>query len=96
MDEGKNFTNDKKLRLKLVLDESTDESNRSELSLIFRIVNNVVIENYLLDLMQLQRYDTKTIFKRFETNLREVELKYNESNSPGWMDAQQCQVNTMV
>ena len=32
--------------LTLMLDESTDESNRSELCLIFRIVNNGVRENY--------------------------------------------------
>ena len=46
-----------------MLDESTDKSNRSELSLIFRIVNSGVIENHFLDLMQLQRCDTETIFK---------------------------------
>ena len=55
----------------LMLDESTDESNRSELSHIFRIVNNEIIENHFLDLMQLQRCDAETIFKSFETNLRD-------------------------
>ena len=55
--------------LTLMLDESTVESNHSELSAIFRIVNNRVIENHFLDLMQLQRCDIEAIFESFKTNL---------------------------
>ena len=55
--------------LTVMLDESLDESNCAELSLIFRIVHNGIIENHFLDLMQLQRCDIETIFRSFETNL---------------------------
>ena len=57
-----NWTREKTLQmikrcdyLTLMLDESTNESNHSEFSLIFRIVNNGVTENHFLYLMQLQR-----------------------------------------
>ena len=92
MDEGKKTLQTIKScdYLTLMLDESTDESNRSELSLIFRIVNNGVIEKQFLDLMQLQRCDAEVSKLTYVT----VELKYNQSDSPGWMDAQPCQVNT--
>ena len=55
--------------LTLMLGESIDETNRSELSHIFRIASNGAIENHFLDLMQLQRCEAETIFKSFETNL---------------------------
>ena len=80
-----------------MLDESLDESNCTELSLIFRIVHNGIIENHFLDLMQLQRCDIETIFLEFsKLTYVTVEFKYNESDLPGWMDAQPCQVNTMA
>ena len=47
----------------LLLDESTDEANRSELSLIVRMIKDGKIENHFLDLLQLNRGDTETIFE---------------------------------
>ena len=47
----------------LLLDESTDNANRSELSLIARIVDeNGCIQNHFLSLIQLPRCDANTIF----------------------------------
>ena len=47
----------------LLLDESTDNANRSELSLIARIVDeDVCIQNHFLTLIQLQRCDALSIF----------------------------------
>ena len=48
-------------RFTLLLDESTDEANRSELSLIARIVRNGQIENHFLDLLQLKTCDARSI-----------------------------------
>ena len=47
----------------LLLDESTDEANRSELSLIVRMIRDGKIENHFLDLLQLNRGDAETIFE---------------------------------
>ena len=47
----------------LLLDESTDEANRSELSLIVRMIKDGKIENHFLDLLQLNRGDAETIFE---------------------------------
>ena len=49
--------------LTLLLDKSTDEANRSELSLIARMIKDGKIENHFLDLLQLNRGDAKTIFE---------------------------------
>ena len=46
----------------LLLDESTDESNRSELYLQVRIVKEGKIQNYFLQLLQLRQGDVLTIF----------------------------------
>ena len=47
----------------LLLDESTDETNRSELCLQVRIVKEGEIQNRFLDLLQLRRGDALTIFE---------------------------------
>ena len=47
----------------LLLEESRDESNRSELSLIARRVKEGVIQNHFLDLLQLCRCHTNSIFE---------------------------------
>ena len=47
----------------ILLDESTDDANRSELALIARIVDEKgVVQNHFLTLIQLQRCDALTIF----------------------------------
>ena len=57
--------------LTILMDESTDESNRSQLSVICRVVKNAKVENYFLDLLNLSRCDAETIFHRIESFLRE-------------------------
>ena len=47
----------------LLLDESTDESNRSALCLQVRIVKEGENQNHFLDLLQLRRGDALTIFE---------------------------------
>ena len=79
-----------------MLDESTDESNRSELSLISRIVNNWIIEKHLLDLIQLQRIDAETFFKSFKTNLCDSGVEIPRIKFTRWMDAQPGEMNTMA
>ena len=69
--------------LTIMLDESTDESNRSELSLIARIVNNGSIENHFLDLKHLTRCDASSIFTTVETYLREKEIEINRVKFAG-------------
>ena len=46
----------------IMLDESTDTSNWSEMLLIVHILQNSMIENHFLDLVHLRRYDVETIF----------------------------------
>ena len=53
----------------IMLDESTDESNQSEMSLTVQILQNSMIESHILDLVQLRRCDAKTIFSEVETYL---------------------------
>ena len=55
----------------LLLDESTDEANRSELLLIVRMIKDGKIENHFLDLLQLDRGDAETIFESVSDCLRE-------------------------
>ena len=50
----------------LLLDEASDESNRSELSLIARVVENGDIRYHFLGLLQLRRCDAATIFQTVE------------------------------
>ena len=46
----------------LLLEESTDESNRSEVYLQVRIVKEGKIQNHLLELLQLRQGNVLTIF----------------------------------
>ena len=58
----------------LLLDESTNESNHSELSLIARVVREGKIENHFLYLLQLNRCDTETIFNVIQTFLNKENI----------------------
>ena len=58
----------------LLLDESTDEANRSELLLIVRIIKDGKIEIHFLDLLQLNHEDAEMIFESVSDWLRENEL----------------------
>ena len=55
----------------ILMDESTNESNRSQLSVICRVVKNAKVENYLLDLLNLSCCDNETIFHRIKSFLQE-------------------------
>ena len=57
----------------LLLDESTDESNRSELSLFARIVKNGKAVNHFLDLLHLSRCDAQSIFTKVFEFLQDEE-----------------------
>ena len=61
MKEHENYT--------LLLDEATDESNRSELSLIARVVESGEVHNLFLSLLELCRCDAESIFKTVEAFL---------------------------
>ena len=61
MKEHENYT--------LLLDEATDESNRSELSLIARVVESGEVHNLFLSLFGLCRCDAESIFKTVEAFL---------------------------
>ena len=61
----------------LLLDEATDESNRSELSLIARVVENSEIKNHFLSLLELWRGDTESVFKTVGFH-GQRKLKYEE------------------
>ena len=67
----------------LLLDESTDEANRSELSLIVRMIKDGKIENHFLDLLQLNRGDAETIFESVSDCLRENELDIKRTRFAG-------------
>ena len=60
----------------VLMDESTDDGNRSQLSLICRIVEKSTgtIENRFLDLLNLSRCDDETIFRRVESFLEDKKL----------------------
>ena len=63
----KNFT--------ILLDESTDDANRSELALIARIVDEKgVVQNHFLTLIQLQRCDALSIFTAVYDYLKKNEI----------------------
>ena len=53
----------------LLLDEATDESNRSELSLIARIVESGEVHNLFLSLLELWRSDAESVFKTIDAFL---------------------------
>ena len=61
----------------LLLDESTDEANGSELSLIARMIKDGKIKNHFLDLLQLNRGDAVSDF------LRENELDIKRTRFAG-------------
>ena len=61
MKEHENYT--------LLLDEATDESNRSELSLIARVVESGEVHNLFLSLLELHRCNAKSNFKTVEAFL---------------------------
>ena len=61
MKEHENYT--------LLLDEATDESNRSELSLIVRIVESCEVHNLVLSLLELCRSEAESIFKAVDAFL---------------------------
>ena len=67
----------------LLLGESTDEANRSELSLIIRMIKDGKIENHFLDLLQLNRGDAETIFESVSDCLRENELDIKRTRFAG-------------
>ena len=67
----------------LLLDESTDEANRSELSLIVRMIKDGKTENHFPDLLQLNRGDTETIFESVSDCLRENELDIKRTRFAG-------------
>ena len=61
MKEHENYT--------LILDEAIDESNRSELSIIVRIVESDEVHNLVLSLLELCRSDVESIFKAVDAFL---------------------------
>ena len=54
----------------LLLDEATDESNRAELSLIARVIENGEVQNKFLDLLPLRRCDAQSIFNTVDEFLK--------------------------
>ena len=79
MKEHENYT--------LLLDEATDKSNRSELSLIACVVESGEVHNYFLSLLELRTCDTESIFKTVETFLIRENLEITNvrfSSMDGW------------
>ena len=72
-----------KLFTTIMLDESTDESNRSEMSLIVRILRNSKIENHFSDLVHLRRCDAETIFSEVETYFKSAGM--DACSTMAWM-----------
>lgn len=67
----------------LLLDESTDESNRSELSLFARIVKNGKVVNHFLDLLHLSRCDAQSISTKVFEFLQDEELDIKKTRFAG-------------
>ena len=59
----------------LLLDEATDASNRSELSLIARVVESGEVQNKFLALLELRRCDAKSIFNAVKEFLTKEDVK---------------------
>ena len=64
-----------------LLNEATDESNRSELSLIARVVESGEIQNLFLSLLELRRCDAESLFKTVEAfiiteNLEKTNVRF--------------------
>ena len=70
----------------LLLDEATDESNRSELSLIARVVENEEIKNHFLSLLELRRGDAELIFKTVEAFMDKENLSIKKAGFPAMDD----------
>ena len=80
----------------LLLDESTDESNRSELSLFARIVKHGKVVNHFLNLLHLSRCDAQNIFTKVLKFLQDEELDIKKNTRfAGMMAVQQCRENIM-
>ena len=69
MKEHENYT--------LLLDEATDESNRSELALIARVVESGEAHNPFLSLLELRRCDAESIFKTAEAFLEISNVRFS-------------------
>ena len=67
----------------LLLDESTDESNRSELSLFARIVKDGKVVNHFLDLLHLSRCDAQSIFTKMFKFLQDEKLDIKNTRFAG-------------
>ena len=64
-----------------LLNEATDESNRSELSFIARFADSGEIQNLFLSLLELRRYDAESLFKTVEAffirkNLEKTNVRF--------------------
>ena len=70
----------------LLLDESTNEANRSELSLITRIVNKGIITNHFLDLIQLRCGDADTIYTAVSDFLKKENIEITHTRFSGMDD----------
>ena len=75
MKEHENYT--------LLLDEATDESNRSELSLIAHVVESGEVHNLFLNLLELCRFDAESIFKTVEAFLIRENLEITKVRLSG-------------
>ena len=69
MKEHENYT--------LLLDEATDESNRSELALITRVVESGEAHNPFLSLLELRRCDAESVFKTAEAFLEISNVRFS-------------------
>ena len=67
----------------LLLDEATDESNRSELSLIAHVVESGEVHNLFLNLLELCRFDAESIFKTVEAFLIRENLEITNRRFSG-------------
>ena len=67
----------------LLLEESTDEANHSELLLIVHMIKDGKIGNHFLDLLQLNHGDAETIFESVSDCLRENELDIKHTRFAG-------------
>ena len=83
MKEHENYT--------LLLDEATHESNRSELSLIARVVESGEIHNLFLSPLELRRCGAELIFKTIEAflvreNLEITNVRFSDFQmvAPQW------------
>ena len=58
-----NYKNERTWNYTLLLDEATDESNRSKLFLITRVVESAEVHDHFLSLLEIHRCDAESIFK---------------------------------